>query len=450
MYMGPKLLSVAALSFNSGGNLLVALAADSDKTICVFDWRREVKLRQDTAYTGIVESCRFNPYSASAFATCGEKHLKFWELGENELEMAVGLLGDIGKPITDKIVCFTPKGNTLTGMENGDIYIWSCGHVTGKFEAAHKAEVLGLLYVDGVGLFSCGRGGFLKLWDPDLADTRNPLFALDLGCFGVVGSSKLNARVSGRSMDWSTAPELLSLLCDDCFVFDNPAKGVCGSPATHMAFGDLGAEGVLLLGTTTNSIVAIGFKRVADARTGIPGAWSYDGLGEDFYVQGYSENTKPGPLRDQKWWPDVHEFKGKSGALSANLPIAVYSYQTFSETQPGYRPREPGGRMGRCPWQWAACGKKICTRGHMSGVHGVAPCPAERIFLSVSTDCTARLYDMNDHEMIDSVHILKPGRSCTWWSVRDNVEGVSAEVLGPKTPGSVFAIGHEDGSFSVW
>ena len=106
--------------------------------------------------------------------------------------------------------------------------------------------------------------------------------------------------------------------------------------------------------------------------------------------------------------------------------------------------------MGRCPWQWAACGKKICTRGHMSGVHGVAPCPAERIFLSVSTDCTARLYDMNDHEMIDSVHILKPGRSCTWWSVRDNVEGVSAEVLGPKTPGSVFAVGHEDGSFSVW
>ena len=45
MYLGPKLLSVAALSFNSGGNFLLAMASDAEKTICVFDWRVGTKIR---------------------------------------------------------------------------------------------------------------------------------------------------------------------------------------------------------------------------------------------------------------------------------------------------------------------------------------------------------------------------------------------------------------------
>ncbi len=39
-----------------------------------------------------------------------------------------------------------------------------------------------------------------------------------------------------------------------------------------MSFRDLGVEGVLLLGTTTNSIIMLGFRRT--------GTWMHEGLSE--------------------------------------------------------------------------------------------------------------------------------------------------------------------------
>ena len=39
---------MSALSFNSGGNLLVAMAGDCDHTITVFDWRTGTKARRET------------------------------------------------------------------------------------------------------------------------------------------------------------------------------------------------------------------------------------------------------------------------------------------------------------------------------------------------------------------------------------------------------------------
>ena len=55
------------------------------------------------------------------------------------------------------------QGNTISGVDNGDVYVWSSGTVSAKYEGAHKSEVLGMLFVDGVGLFTCGKGGMLKV-----------------------------------------------------------------------------------------------------------------------------------------------------------------------------------------------------------------------------------------------------------------------------------------------
>jgi hypothetical protein len=49
-------------------------------------------------------------------------------------------------------------------------------------------------------------------------------------------------------------------------------------------------------------------------------------------------------------------------------------------------------------------------RGHMSYVDSVAPMPNERIFMSVSKDCTARMYSINVQTMVDSVFVHKPAR----------------------------------------
>ena len=70
--------------------------------------------------------------------------VKFWEVGAAgslELEMAAGLFGDVGSPVLQNMLCFTPHGNTLSGTQDGDVFVWSSGTVTAKIEAAHKAEV---------------------------------------------------------------------------------------------------------------------------------------------------------------------------------------------------------------------------------------------------------------------------------------------------------------------
>ena len=61
---------------------------------------------------------------------------------------------------------------------------------------------------------------------------------------------------------------------------------------------------------------------------------------------------------------DYERFVIRQHVLTANyLPIsgfgAVFRYQSFDEREPGYRPREAGGRLGKCPWKMAVCGKKV-------------------------------------------------------------------------------------------
>ena len=71
--------------------------------------------------------------------------VKFWEVGQpgsTELEMAPGLFGDLGAPVRQNNLCFTQRGNTISGTQDGDLYIWSSGTVTGKIERAHKSEVI--------------------------------------------------------------------------------------------------------------------------------------------------------------------------------------------------------------------------------------------------------------------------------------------------------------------
>jgi hypothetical protein len=44
----------------------------------------------------------------------------------------------------------------------------------------------------------CGRGGMLKMWDPDLRDTTEPLMCVDLKAFAVEGDPQLNARTTSE------------------------------------------------------------------------------------------------------------------------------------------------------------------------------------------------------------------------------------------------------------
>jgi WD40 repeat protein len=90
-------------------------------------------------------------------------------------------------------------------------------------------------------------------------------------------------------------------------------------------------------------------------------------------------------------------------------------------------------------------------RGHLQNVESVAVSPDERIFMSVSKDSTVRFYDIDDQRMIDCQYVFKPARSSAFWSERTPA-GVVAKIVmkDNSTIPMCCAIGHEDGSFSVW
>ncbi len=174
-----------------------------------------------------------------------------------------------------------------------------------------------------------------QLWDPKLVNTTRPICVVDLRSFNDECMPKIQDRLSGRSMDWTNSSDMLKVLCDDAEVLDQPHRGVRGAPATHLSMRDLGAEGILLLGTTTNTILALGFRKaLGDGR----GAEWLLGLAPEHVVKGDSRNSDPGTLGSQKWWGKelVECYKGKYGARANHLPVAVYAYQSFSPDQAGY------------------------------------------------------------------------------------------------------------------
>lgn len=186
-----------------------------------------------------------------------------------------------------------------------------------------------------------------------------------------------------------------------------------------------------MVGMTDNTILLLGFRRTDD------GDWT-TGLDDGQVDPDFWKKTGVVSYREKA---------AKYGCKAGRLPVAVYWYQKFEEDKPGYMPS--GASMPRCPWKWAVIGKKVAMRGHQQVVESVALQPDERIFVSVSKDSTARFFDINDQKMIDCRYIYKPARSATFWSM--NTKGAvvaNAEISDKKC--TIFAIGHDDGSFSVW
>ena len=75
-------------------------------------------------------------------------------------------------------------------------------------------------------------------------------------------------------------------ICDDAEVVNDPAKGVRGAPATHLAFKDIKADGCLMIGMTDNTILLLGFKKKGDGA----GDWTR-GMRPEENLEGYSLNS---------------------------------------------------------------------------------------------------------------------------------------------------------------
>lgn len=116
---------------------------------------------QANAHMSDVHTCRFNPYSpGNEFVSVGNKHTKFWN--GDTLEGANGLFGKVGT--TQQVLCvaFLPSGQTLTGQLDGSIYVWEGGAIVSKIEKAHAHGVIGMIYCP-LGIVTVGCDSQIKV-----------------------------------------------------------------------------------------------------------------------------------------------------------------------------------------------------------------------------------------------------------------------------------------------
>ena len=171
---GPHRNAIASLCFSSNGTLLVSVAAEEESSVFVHDWKNGT-LMYESPREGIrkILILKANPFSGT-IVTCGVNHVNFWKLqgtGRN-----VGrVFGLMEQPQTILCVAFpesnAEEGLTLTAGELGAIYIWKdrAKLVTGanirpiSCIVAHEGPIYDL-FCDSSGVFSCGKGGWIKLW----------------------------------------------------------------------------------------------------------------------------------------------------------------------------------------------------------------------------------------------------------------------------------------------
>ena len=116
---------------------------------------------QANAHMSDVHTCRFNPYSpGNEFVSVGNKHAKFWN--GDTLEGANGLFGKVGT--TQQVLCvaFLPSGQTLTGQLDGSVYVWEGGAIVSKIEKAHAHGVIGMIYCP-LGIVTVGCDSQIKV-----------------------------------------------------------------------------------------------------------------------------------------------------------------------------------------------------------------------------------------------------------------------------------------------
>jgi WD40 repeat protein len=256
--------------------LFGALNAMTTFAAVLYDWRAGVALCQANAHMSDVHTCRFNPYSpGNEFVSVGNKHTKFWN--GDTLEGANGLFGKVGT--TQQILCvaFLPSGQTLTGQLDGSIYVWEGGAIVSKIDKAHAHGVIGMIYCP-LGIVTVGCDSQIKVnllrsslhaacsstqmthialrqvWNPK---SRECIGEIDLRPYAEDG-----LKLHGHSLDYTPVAEIgadvLRSLNIGSTVQGAPAlSGFCYYPVGRDSVSGPDA-GVLLVGTTCGSIIAVG------------------------------------------------------------------------------------------------------------------------------------------------------------------------------------------------
>jgi len=206
--------AVVSVDISRDGNKIVSVGADDNHSVAVYDWKAGAMLGSATGDTNKVLDVMWNLTKSADpntdFVTVGVKHIQFWNLAGGSLKSKKGLLGTVGEYQSFLTVGFTDE-YALVATESGHVYPFKDNKLKSPI-AAHNCMIYGLRGV-GDKIFTCGKDGFLSVWDwnfkklktfdmnkHDTTDGMNSVRAVDLLgdnlLVGTITSTLYNVKLS--------------------------------------------------------------------------------------------------------------------------------------------------------------------------------------------------------------------------------------------------------------
>ena len=166
---------VIGLSFNTAGNSLVSVGAESGHTVAVWTLagssaRPNLTAQAEKAGVLGIQCSEFKEGMVE-FVTFGERHLKVWEEKDSELVGVKVSFGTNEPPKTFLCGTFLYIGGVLVGGDNGYLYTVIDGTVKQKVKAHEGAVGVLRSFLDENSdqyIVSCGFDGNIALWNDEI------------------------------------------------------------------------------------------------------------------------------------------------------------------------------------------------------------------------------------------------------------------------------------------
>ncbi|CAF1210286.1 unnamed protein product [Rotaria sordida] len=221
---------VGAMNFNADGEKLASVGIDHDNTIKIWEWRRGKLLATVAGHTERVFDII---YHGDHVITCGVKHIRFWTLLGNTLQVEEGQFGNseaqtllcLGHFLTlDTKQLTESKDNDylcFTGAINGDLYVWKRYKIDRIIHGAHQSTIYSI-DINPNGFLTSGKDGIVRQWTKDFTPIGQPVYipclindTEDISVCGIASrngycvAGTRDSEIYGFELNGNTIPQLL-------------------------------------------------------------------------------------------------------------------------------------------------------------------------------------------------------------------------------------------------